>query len=144
MKKIRTLSIKSEPSEFESVRIVSSKQAYNYIRQFYFDDLTIYESFYLLMLNRANKTIAYVKISQGGVSGTVVDLKIIAKYAIESLCSNVILAHNHPSGQTKPSDADIKLTIKIKEGLGLFDINVIDHIILGEENFYSFADEGLL
>jgi len=144
MKKLRILSLKSEPSEFESVQIVSSEQAYNYIRQFYFDDLTIYESFYLLMLNRANKTIAYVKISQGGVSGTVVDLKIIAKYAIESLCSSVILAHNHPSGQTKPSDADIQMTRKIKEGLDLFDIKLIDHIILCNENFYSFADECLL
>ena len=96
------------------------------------------------MLNQANKTIGYAKISQGGIAGTVVDVRIIAKYAVESLAVSVILAHNHPSGNLKPSEADLIITKKIKEGLKILDIKVFDHIILSADNYYSFEDEGNL
>ena len=96
------------------------------------------------MLNQANDTIGYAKISQGGVSGTVVDAKIVAKYAVDSMATSVILAHNHPSGNLKPSDRDKQLTKKIKNGLELLDINVTDHIILSSDDFLSFANEGLI
>lgn len=95
-------------------------------------------------MNRSNNTIGYAKISQGGVAGTVVDVKIIAKYAIDTLASSVILAHNHPSGNTQPSRADKDITQKIKDSLKLFDISVLDHIILTEDEYFSFADEGLI
>lgn len=144
MKTIRKISLKSEPSEFESIKITTSMQGYEYIKRFFFDDITLFESFYMLMFNRANKTIAYVKISQGGVSGTVVDPKIIAKYAVDSLCSSVIIAHNHPSGETRPSESDILITNKIKEGLKLFDINLLDHLIICEGGYHSFADNGMI
>ena len=97
-----------------------------------------------MLLNRANKTIGYAKISQGGVSGTVVDVKLIAKYAVESLASGVILAHNHPSGNLTPSHQDIALTRKVKEALTLLDSQLLDHVILSADGYKSFADEGIL
>lgn len=139
-----TFSIKKEVSTFEKVKIVSLKDAADFCRKFYFDDLEIYESFFLLLLNNSNNTIGYVKISQGGVTGTVVDPVLIAKYAIETLAKAVILCHNHPSGNLTPSGADHSLTRKVKDGLSLFDIKVLDHIILTSDSHYSFADEGNL
>lgn len=103
-----------------------------------------YESFWVLLLNRANKIIKKVQISDGGVAGTVADPKRIFKISLENDASGIILCHNHPSGNTKPSEADIKLTKKIKEGGILLDINVLDHIIIGDENYFSFADQNML
>lgn len=132
-------------TEFPQVQIKTSKDAHNFISQFYGDDIEVYESFFILLLNFANKTIGYAKISQGGVSGTVIDGKIVAKYAVEALASGVILAHNHPSGNTQPSQADIDLTKKMREGLKNLDIQVLDHIILAAEgNYLSLADESYL
>ncbi len=131
-------------TNFKKVKISSSRDSYDYIKNFYFGELEIYESFFMLLLNHANNTIGYVKISQGGLASTVADVKLIAKYAIETLSTSVIVAHNHPSGNVKPSDSDIKLTKKIKLGLELLDVSLLDHIILGEDNYYSFADEGVI
>lgn len=138
------LQAKKNPSNFEKTKILSSVNAYNVIKKFYFDDIDIFESFFILCLNRNNQTIAYAKISQGGVAGTVVDIKIIAKYAIDCLASSVILAHNHPSGNLAPSNEDKLITQKIKEGLKMLDIQVIDHMILTSDGYYSFADNGNL
>lgn len=144
MKKATIYSLKKTESEFEKVKIQSSNDSVKYLRQFYLDDIGIYESFFLMLLNRANQVIGYVKISQGGVTGTVVDPILVAKYAIDSLAKGVILCHNHPSGNLNPSDADRQITEKIKQGLKLFDISVLDHIILTENSYYSFCDEGIL
>lgn len=141
---ISEISLKKTKTEFKKVKITNSKDAADYIRQFYSDDIGIFESFFILLMNRANNTIGYAKISQGGVTGTLVDNVILTKYAIESLSSGVILAHNHPSGNLKPSKTDMKLTAKIKECLKLFDIPVLDHVILTEDGYYSMADEGIL
>jgi DNA repair protein RadC len=141
-----TLTVKEgRDPNFETVKIDSPQAAADYIRQFYHEDIAIYESFFLLMVNQQNETIAYAKISQGGVTGTVVDPKIIAKYAVDCLSSGVILAHNHPSGTLYPSDADRQLTDKVKKGLSLFDIKVLDHVILTPNGkYYSFANNGQL
>ena len=138
------LKAKKTPSNFEKVKIISSNDAFKVIKQFYFDDIDIFESFFILCLNRNNQTIAYAKISQGGVTGTVVDIKLIAKYAIDCLASGVILAHNHPSGNLKPSNEDLAITKRIKEGLKILDISVLDHIILTSDGYLSFGDEGIL
>ena len=138
------LKAKKTPSNFEKVKIISSNDAFKVIKQFYFDDIDIFESFFILCLNRNNQTIAYAKISQGGVAGTVVDIKIIAKYAIDCLASGVILAHNHPSGNLKPSNEDLAITKRIKEGLKILDISVLDHLILTSQGYLSFGDEGIL
>ena len=138
------LKAKKTPSNFEKVKIISSNDAFKVIKQFYFDDIDIFESFFILCLNRNNQTIAYAKISQGGVAGTVVDIKLIAKYAIDCLASGVILAHNHPSGNLKASNEDLAITKRIKEGLKILDIQVLDHIILTSDGYLSFGDEGIL
>lgn len=138
------LTLKRNPTNFKRVKIKSSKDGADYIRNFYSDDLTIFESFFLLLLNNQNNTIGYAKISQGGICGTVVDVRLVCKYAVESLCTNVILCHNHPSGTLIPSSQDRAITSKLKEALKLFDIKILDHIILTEDSYFSFADEGIL
>ena len=103
-----------------------------------------YEEFWLMILNRANKIIELKKISAGGVSGTVTDIKIILKAAIEKTASGIIVCHNHPSGNIKPSSADINLTKKLKSACELVDISFLDHVIVSYNHFYSFADEGVV
>lgn len=141
---IDQLSLKREKSNFPKAKIITSSDAAQYARQFYFDDLDIYESMFLILLNNSNNTIGFVKISQGGITGTVVDVRIIAKYAIETLATGIILVHNHPSGNTTPSSADTKITAKVKQGLALLDVTLTDHLIITSSSYFSFADEGLL
>jgi DNA repair protein RadC len=103
-----------------------------------------HEEFWLLILNRANKLVEQVKISQGGVSGTVVDARIILKNAIDKLASSVALCHNHPSGNKNPSNEDITITRKLKTAFETVDIELIDHVIISGNSYYSFADEGII
>jgi len=103
-----------------------------------------YEEFWILMLNRANKVIGRHRISEGGISGTVVDPKKIFKVCLDHHASSIILGHNHPSGVTTPSEADIRITKKIHDSGALLDIAVLDHIIIGGDQYYSFADDGAM
>lgn len=103
-----------------------------------------HEVFAILFLNRANKVNHFEIVSEGGITGTVADPRIILRKALEEDAVNIILCHNHPSGSLKPSRADEELTKKIKEAARLFDIAVLDHLIVGETGYFSFADEGLL
>lgn len=103
-----------------------------------------HEEFWILFLNRANKVLGRMKISQGGVSGTVTDVRIVMKKAIEILASGLVICHNHPSGNNSPSDADIRITQKIKEAGALMDIQLLDHLIICGKDYYSFADNGAL
>lgn len=126
----------------ELPKITSSKDAFDHLFP-KLSDLP-HEEFWMLLLNRANKVIKTESISKGGISGTVVDVRLVCKSAIENNCSGVILSHNHPSGNLRPSQQDIDITKKIKEGLKMFDINLFDHLILGNNTYFSFADEGIL
>ncbi|MCB8963835.1 MAG: DNA repair protein RadC [Bacteroidales bacterium] len=103
-----------------------------------------HEEFWALLLNKANKIIEMARVSQGGVAGTVVDVRIIVKAAIEKLASSIIIAHNHPSGNPKPSDKDIAITQKLKDATSLMDIALLDHVIITDNECYSFADNGNL
>jgi DNA repair protein RadC len=103
-----------------------------------------YEVFAVIFLNRANKINHFEIISKGGITGTVADPRVILKKALEEDATALVLCHNHPSGNLKPSRADEELTKKIKEAAGYFDIKIIDHIIVSEDGFYSFADDGIL
>ena len=141
---IRNISLKLEKTDIEIVKIQCSADIDKFVRNFYFDDLTLFESMFLILLDKSNKTVGYAKISQGGTAGTVVDVKLIAKYAIDSLSASVIMVHNHPSGNKQPSQADIDVTKKVKQALKLFDINLLDHVIITEKDHYSFADESIL
>lgn len=144
MEHIEEIGLYRKPTNFERKKITQSKDAYEVIKQFYHDDITMYESFFLLLVNNSNETIGFVKISQGGITGTVVDVRIIAKYCVEALATGCILAHNHPSGKLMPSEADRTITQKTKRALEILDVKVLDHIILTDKGFYSFADEGVL
>ena len=123
-------------------KITSSRDAYEQIKPYLLD--LPHEEFWLLLLNRANEVIKPVQISQGGVSGTVADPKLIFKQAIDHLASAIILIHNHPSGNLTPSQADKDLTKRLKEAGKLLDTPVLDHLIFTDASYLSFADEGLL
>ena len=122
--------------------ITSSRDVFE-IFQARLGDLS-YEEFWILLLNRANKIIGQERISSGGVAGTVADPKVIFKKAIENTASGIIACHNHPSGNLKPSKQDRDLTRQLKEGAKLLDIQLLDHIIVSDTGYYSFADEGYL
>jgi len=144
MSNIKLYELKKLQTHFPAATIKDSKTAADFIRQFYGDDLEVFESFFVLMLNKANKTIGYAKISQGGIAGTVVDVRIVMKYAVESLATGIIVAHNHPSGNLKPSDGDKQITYKLKSACLIMDVPLLDHVILTADGYTSFADEGLL
>ncbi len=126
----------------EDQPIKSAKDIYGYVRD-RFQDLD-HEEFHVVLLNRANKVKSIELISKGGISGTVVDGKIIFKKALEQSASAVILCHNHPSGNTRPSRADIEVTKKIKSFGVLIDMPVLDHLIVADSGYLSMADEGLM
>lgn len=126
----------------DTIQIRASKDVAD-IFQPILSDLS-HEEFWILYLNRSNKVISRMKLSQGGVSGTVTDVRIVMKKAVELLASGIILCHNHPSGNLNPSDADSKITQKIKEAGSLMDIQLLDHLIISDKDYYSFADNGLI
>ena len=132
-----------EATEIEERKKISSSKDVFLLMNPKFKDLP-YEEFWVIYLNRSNKIIHKEKMSQGGIAGTVVDTRLILKKAIENLASSIILSHNHPSGQLKPSQQDISLTKKLKEACTYLDISVLDHIIIADNQFYSFADESIL
>ena len=103
-----------------------------------------HEEFWILLLNRANQVIKKERISSGGVTGTVVDPKIVFKTALEHLACGIVLAHNHPSGNLKASQEDLALTQKLKDAGNLLDIRLLDHLIITNGGFLSFSDEGIL
>lgn len=133
---------RKESAVQEKPKIVSSQDAYELLKSVMLD--LHHEEFWVIMLNRANRVIRMKRISSGGISGTVADVKIIFKEAIDQMASALILAHNHPSGNRNPSEQDVRLTKKMKESGLLLDIPVLDHIIFAEDKYYSFADEAML
>jgi DNA repair protein RadC len=142
---IAALELGRRRKESEGVRrprISSSRDAYEQIQPYLLD--LPHEEFWLLLLNRANEVIKPIQVSQGGVSGTVADPKIIFKFAIENLSSAIILVHNHPSGNLKPSEADKELTRRLSSAGKLLEIPVLDHLIFTDGGYLSFADEGML
>jgi DNA repair protein RadC len=104
----------------------------------------LHEEFWILFLNRSNRVINRMKLSQGGISGTVTDVRMVMKKAVEYLASGIIVCHNHPSGNLNPSEADSKITQKIKEAGNFLDIQLLDHLIISDKDYYSYADNGLI
>ncbi len=103
-----------------------------------------HEEFWIVIMNRAHRVLNSIKISQGGLTGTVIDTRMILKHALDKKATSLIVSHNHPSGNKKPSEADINITRKIKNAAALMDISLLDHIIIAGTSYFSFADEGLL
>ncbi len=136
---------KNKTSPKERVRISHSAQAYDILLNTWdFNKIELVEQFYIILLERNNAVLGVSNISTGGISACLVDPKILFATALKAKASGIILAHNHPSGNLKPSHADEKLTQKIKAGAELLDISVLDHMIISPQGYLSFADEGLL
>ena len=129
-----------EPNE--KLKITSSKDAFELLKGDFMD--LPHEEFWVLLVNRANRVVKKKRVSEGGVSGTVADPKIIFKLALEELATGVIVAHNHPSGNLMASQSDIDLTKKLKEAGKVMEIQLLDHIIVAGNKYLSFADEGML
>jgi DNA repair protein RadC len=130
-------------SEAKIKSTVSSSQTAHELLKVHLQDLT-HEEFWVMYLNRANKILASENISKGGITGTIADGRLIFTRALEFRSTGIILAHNHPSGSLKPSNQDIDLTKKLKTAGQILDIVVLDHIIVSDQGYFSFADEGLL
>ena len=125
-------------------QIKSSEDAYKYLKPMYEDFVDLREVFTVLFLNRNNSIIGSYVLSTGGTTGTIVDVKILFGMALKMLAHGIMLCHNHPSGNIKPSNPDKQLTKKIKEICTIHDIMLLDHIILTSETYLSFADEGMI
>ncbi|WP_374165430.1 DNA repair protein RadC [Arcticibacter sp. MXS-1] len=126
----------------KQVKITGSRDVYNLLSRYYAD--LNHEEFWVVLLSRSNNVISRQLISKGGQSGTIADPKIIFQTALENHAAGLILSHNHPSGNLKPSQADLALTRKLTEAGGFLDMPVLDHIIFSNSSFFSFADEGLM
>jgi DNA repair protein RadC len=126
----------------EKPRVTGSKDAFELLKGDLMD--LPHEEFWVILLNRANRMMKKKKVSEGGVSGTVADPKIIFKFALEELASGVIVVHNHPSGNLAASQSDIDLTKKLKEAGKFLEVQLLDHLIIAGQKYYSFADEGII
>ncbi len=152
MKKVKTegvaeikLSYTPALSLIKQPKISSSKDAYDILTQKWdLDTIDFVEEFKVLLLSRGNNVIGLVSVSKGGVTGTVADPRVIIVAALKANACQFIIAHNHPSGNLTPSQADLDLTAKIKEGANLLDLKLLDHLIISRAAYYSFGDEGLL
>lgn len=125
-------------------KISRSEDSLNYIKPTYEEKLDVQEVFSIILINRASKIIGHYTVSVGGIAGTVVDVRLIFAVALKTLASAIVLVHNHPSGNLRPSTQDFEITKKLKEAGRFLDIVILDHLILTSEGYYSFADEGTL
>ncbi|MFH2143029.1 MAG: JAB domain-containing protein [Bacteroidota bacterium] len=125
-------------------KIVSLKDAYEMLKEIWSKQIDIREEMVILLLDRSNMLLGYQILSMGGITGTVADLRLLYSAALNALATGIIMSHNHPSGNLSPSEQDINLTKKIKEAGLVMDINLLDHLIITTDSYYSFADEGML
>lgn len=139
-----TVQYKNPRKPSEMLQINSSCHLEEAFRPFFSDCMEHHEEFYIMLLNRANRCLGVSKISQGGQFETVVDNKIVFQIALKGNASAIALCHNHPSGNLKTSSADDRLTNKIKEGCSVLGLQLLDHIILTPESYYSYVDENKL
>lgn len=139
------VSYRNEIPAYQRPKVTCSDDAYRYFYQHWEQDQFDYcEKFKVMLLNRANLVLGIVTISSGGIAGTVADPKMIFGPALKAASSSILLGHNHPSSNLTPSEADVRLTRKLKEAGLVLDLPVLDHLIVTREGFYSFADEGML
>ncbi len=145
MNTIREIKLSYSKNGIEYIKITDSNSAYNVLLENWdADTIQLQEEFKVLLLNRANHVLGIYNLSKGGVSGTIVDIKLLLAATIKANASGIIIAHNHPSGNLKPSTNDVQLTKKIKDATKLCDISLLDHLIICNHAYYSFSDEGKL
>lgn len=135
--------VREQPIETEVI-VTSSHEVYKVLVPLFEHCLEHHEEFHAILLNRKNSVLGSFMLGSGGISSTVADPRLLLQAVILSNCSSVVLAHNHPSGTTKPSQADIQYTKKVKSILELLDVNLLDHVIMVHDGYYSFANEGIL
>jgi DNA repair protein RadC len=140
------ISYREKLSTLQSLSMTNSKEVAELLfKNWDADTIGLHETFKILLLNRSNKVKGIYPLSQGGITGTLVDMRILFAIVLKTLSVGVILAHNHPSGQLKASEPDQQLTQKVQQAARLFDVKVLDHIILAPDGrYYSFADHGLM
>ena len=135
---------KYNPNKESGLALTNSRDVATHFRKEFNEDIYDQEHFFVTYLNVSNKVLFTKKISSGGMTGTIVDIRLILRYALICKATALILCHNHPSGNRTPSQADKDITKKAKEACNFMDISLIDHIILANNGYYSFCDEGLL
>ncbi|EPH09625.1 MULTISPECIES: RadC family protein [Myroides] len=136
---------KSKVKASQRPQITSSYSAYHIaLKAWDINKIELLEQFKVLMLSNNNKVLGVLEVSSGGITGTIVDLRIIFSALLKANTTAFLIVHNHPSGKLAPSDADRQITRKIKEASKILDINLLDHLIITAEGYYSFADEGIL
>ena len=139
------LTYRTKQKASERPQINNSKTIYELLLKcFDADTIELKESFKVLLLNNGNRVLGLLNVSEGGITGTIVDARLIMQSVILSNATRIVMAHNHPSGNLTPSVQDTFITNRIKQACNLMDIEMLDHLIITPENFYSFADEGLL
>jgi len=136
------LGMRKKAAGVANVRISNSRHAYERLLPV-FENL-VYEQFWILTLSNSNQVIAAHRVGEGGLTGTVADPRRIFKQILDDRAAGFIAAHNHPSGNLKPSDADIRLTKRLHEAAAIMDLSMLDHLIIAHTGYFSFADEGLL
>lgn len=138
------ITYKRSPNK-ENVKISSSMEAEFYLRKHWnLETIDLFEEFKMIVLNHANEALGIYSVSKGGVNSTIVEIKHILYIALKTNSTGIIIAHNHPSGNLKPSESDKKITAKIKESSRIMDLELLDHIILSRNAYFSFKDEGML
>lgn len=142
---IAEVQITYAPKVKSKLRITDSESVYRIFKDIWNEHIAYKESMYVLLLNRANFVLGYHLLSMGGTTATVVDIKLLLQLLVKSNAHSFVLAHNHPSFNTKPSEEDLRLTCRIKEATKLMEVVLLDHIILtADDDYFSFADEGVL
>jgi len=139
---VREIDITFKEEKIAFNKVSSSRDAYKFIKDVLFEGMEIQEHFVVLFLSQSNQIIGYYRHSKGTINSTQVDIELVMAVAIKTLSKAMILSHNHPSGNKNPSEADRRMTKKLKQAAALFDISVLDHVIATNNGYYSFADEG--
>lgn len=144
---LKEITVNYQPTTIVDSNISCSQDAEKVLRSIYLNnksEISLKEFFYILLLNRSNKVLGYYKLSEGGITGTIADIRLAFGIALKSACSGMIMCHNHPSGSLTPSNADKELTKRFTGAGRLLDVQILDHIIISEDSYSSFADLGLL
>ena len=143
--KFPKIKVKVSVTKGDKVTITSPEKMVEVMRSIFDADTIMWtEEVIMVCLNRANDVVGYYRVSSGGFSGTVLDPRVVMTIALQNASSSIILAHNHPSGNLKPSEGDISITDKIKNACAFFDMKLLDHIIITDESYYSFNESGRL
>jgi DNA repair protein RadC len=143
--KFPKIKVKVSVTKGDKVTITSPDKMVEVMRSIFDADTILWtEEVIMVCLNRANDVVGYYKISSGGFSGSVVDPRVVMTIALQNACSSIILAHNHPSGNLKPSEGDKAITEKIKNACAFFDMKLLDHLIITDESYFSFNEGGLI